>query len=86
MTGAAIDIDAEYGDRDVAADPAMGTAGLPGREAIDRETLLALSQKSDAAGLARLAGHLTAIAAAAALVWLAGDLLCPWRRSGSVER
>lgn len=66
------------GDADVRADPAMGTTALPGRDALDRGTILRLSRKSDAAGLLRLSGHLAAIAAAAVLAYAAGDVL--WLR------
>jgi len=78
MTAVKIDADTEGGDADVRADPAMGTTSLPGRDALDRETLLRLSAKSDAHGLARLAGHVAVILGAAALCWLAGDRL--WLR------
>lgn len=72
-----IEIDAETqgGDADVRADPAMGTTHLPGRTALDREALQALSAKSDAAGLRRLAAHVAVIVAGGAAVYLAGDAL-----------
>lgn len=72
-----IQIDAQTlgGDADVRADPTMGTTGLPGRDALDRAALQALSAKSDAAGLMRLATHAAIILAMGALVYLAGDML-----------
>ena len=73
MTQIQIDPNSTSGDADVKADPAMGTTALPGREALDRAALMRLSEKSDAAGLVRLAGHLAAIAAGAAAVYLAGE-------------
>ena len=70
-----IDADTLGGDADVRADPAMGTTALPGRDAIDKAELTALSRKSDARGLIHLAGHLLAIVAAGAVVYAAGDKL-----------
>jgi fatty acid desaturase len=78
MTTIKIDAETAGGDADVRADPAMGTMALPGRDALDRETLAVLSQKSDAAGLTRLAGHMAAIACAVTLVTAVGDSL--WLR------
>ncbi|MGZ0187301.1 MAG: fatty acid desaturase [Alphaproteobacteria bacterium] len=78
MTTVKIDAETSGGDADVRADPAMGTTALPGRDALDRATLADLSRKSDAAGLIRLAGHMTAIACAATLVTAVGDSL--WLR------
>lgn len=75
MSPVEIDAETQGGDADVRADPAMGTTALPGRDALDRATLQALSVKSDAKGLARLAGHCVAILAAGHLVYLAGDAL-----------
>lgn len=62
MAAIQIDADSQGGDADVRADPAMGTLTLPGRDALDRETLAGLSRKSDGPGLVRLAGHLAIIA------------------------
>ena len=75
MAAIVIDPETAGGDADVRSDPTMGTTGLPGREALDRAALLRLSARSDAPSLLRLAGHLAAIAAGAALVWLAGDVI-----------
>ncbi len=75
MTTVRIDAETRGGDADVRADPNMGVAGLPGRDALDRATLADLSRKSDAAGLQRLAGHFAAILCAAALVDAAGAAL-----------
>lgn len=78
MTVIKIDADTAGGDADVVADPAMGTTALPGRQVLDRETLAMLSQKSDAAGLLRLAGHMAVIFVAAYLCYVAGATL--WLR------
>ncbi len=75
MTAVQIDADTQGGDADVRADPAMGTLALPGRDALDRETLAALSAKSDRKGLLRLAGHAGVIALGIAAVYAAGDNL-----------
>ncbi len=40
-----------------AIDAAMGTDGLPGRDVLDKATLQALSERSDAPGVRHLAGH-----------------------------
>lgn len=51
-----------------------GTAPAP----IDRKTLAALSERSDAAGWRQLAGHLLLLAATGSLVWLALDSWWVW--------
>jgi len=75
MTKVQIDPDMQSGDADVIAEPDMGTLALPGRHVLDRETLADLSQKSDAAGLKHLAGHVAAILAAGMLVNAVADIL-----------
>ena len=45
---------------------------------IDRDTLLALSARSDAAGWRRLAVHVTLLAVTGTLVWLARETLWLW--------
>jgi len=75
MTTIQIDAETKGGDADVQADPAMGTSVLPGRDALDRQTLQDLSRKSDRAGLLHLAGHLLVIAASAGAVYATGDAL-----------
>ena len=52
-------------------DLAMGTAQLPGREALEREVLRALNARSNGRGLLHLAGHLAAIGVTGLLVHLA---------------
>ncbi len=52
-------------------DLAMGTAQLPGRDILDRDTLRALNARSNGQGLLHFAGHLTAIAITGSLVYLA---------------
>ena len=74
MTAIQIDPNSEGGEADVRADPAMGTLSLPGRDALNRDELAALSRKSDGPGLLRLAGHLAVIALGAAAVALATPL------------
>jgi len=48
---------------DTAIDAAMGTQGLPGRDALDKAAVQALSERSDRAGLRHLAGHVAIIIA-----------------------
>ena len=78
MTKVQIDSEMQSGDADVIAEPDMGTMALPGRHVLDRETLASLSQKSDAAGLLHLLGHVAAILAAGVLVNAVADII--WLR------
>jgi fatty acid desaturase len=52
-------------------DLAMGTAQLPGRDVLERDTLRALNVRSNCRGLLHFAGHLAAIAITGLLVHLA---------------
>ena len=49
----------------------MGTAGLPGRTALDIAIVRSLSQRSDFQGLLRFAEHLGVMTVTGVLVWLA---------------
>jgi fatty acid desaturase len=54
-------------------DLAMGTAQLPGRDILERDTLRALNVRSNRQGLLRFASHLIAIAATGLLVHVTRD-------------
>lgn len=55
-------------------DLAMGTAQLPGRDVLERDTLRALNVRSNRRGLLRFASHLIAIAVTGLLVHVTRDL------------